>query len=217
MKVDAKAEIICPYYSSIRAWQDPTHLRAISENTFLYFNSGWRIANKLDHYPIISNFDYECSFILDPQWHGKDDDDLRFAIKHYMNVVLDIRVILVKRRLYDADLMTLLHQASEYWEQGMVDDAMMRCHEIVSRNGANAEIFLMLAEYSLNTSDHDAALSYFSKALEDDGASLQAHMGIVRSLTLLGCSDDVAEHLAALRTTDPELAGLIEEVVDSCI
>src|SRR6185369_2289998 len=52
MKVGAKAEIIAPYYSSIRAWQDPTHLRAISENTFLYFNKKWRIINKLDHYPI---------------------------------------------------------------------------------------------------------------------------------------------------------------------
>ena len=28
----------CPYYSSLWAWADPTHVRAISEMTFLYFN-----------------------------------------------------------------------------------------------------------------------------------------------------------------------------------
>lgn len=28
----------CPYYTSLWAWADPTHVRAISEMTFLYFN-----------------------------------------------------------------------------------------------------------------------------------------------------------------------------------
>jgi len=68
MKVGAKAEIIAPYYSSIRAWQDPTHLRAISENTFLYFSKKWREINKLDHYPINVDFDFECEFLLDKDY-----------------------------------------------------------------------------------------------------------------------------------------------------
>ncbi|MFN7088329.1 MAG: methyltransferase domain-containing protein, partial [Candidatus Paceibacteria bacterium] len=48
---DAKVTIIGPYYTSIRAWQDPTHTRALSEATWIYFNKDWRVANKLDHYP----------------------------------------------------------------------------------------------------------------------------------------------------------------------
>jgi len=37
-----KVTFVCPYYSSIRAWQDPTHKRAISEATFLYFDKDWK-------------------------------------------------------------------------------------------------------------------------------------------------------------------------------
>jgi len=99
MKVGTKAEIIAPYYSSIRAWQDPTHLRAISENTFLYFNKEWRQINELDHYPIVCDFDFECSYKFDPDWRDRSDDELKFAIKHYINVVYDIRATLIKRPL----------------------------------------------------------------------------------------------------------------------
>lgn len=45
----AKATILAPYYTSMRCWQDPTHTRAISEASFLYFNKDWRVQNKLDH------------------------------------------------------------------------------------------------------------------------------------------------------------------------
>ena len=36
MKMGAKMEILAPYWSSMRSWQDPTHVRAISENSFFY-------------------------------------------------------------------------------------------------------------------------------------------------------------------------------------
>ena len=58
MKPGASAKLVAPYYTSIRAWQDPTHTRVISENTFLYYNKEWRIANQLDHYPIKTDFDF---------------------------------------------------------------------------------------------------------------------------------------------------------------
>jgi hypothetical protein len=38
MRDKARVNFECPYYSSVWAWADPTHLRAISEYTFLYLN-----------------------------------------------------------------------------------------------------------------------------------------------------------------------------------
>jgi SAM-dependent methyltransferase len=37
-KPDARLEFECPYFSSLWAWADPTHTRAISEMTFLYLD-----------------------------------------------------------------------------------------------------------------------------------------------------------------------------------
>ena len=87
---------ITPYYSSMRAWQDPTHLRAISEASYLYYNKDWRVMNKLDHYGIKSNFNYTYGYSMDPFWAAKNAEMQAYAIKHYMNVVNDIQVVLTK-------------------------------------------------------------------------------------------------------------------------
>lgn len=91
------ARIHTPYYSSVRAWWDPTHQRAISEQSFLYLNKQWRIDNKLDHYPVSCDFDFTYGYILDPEWQNRSQEAQTFAIKHYINVVTDIQVQLVKR------------------------------------------------------------------------------------------------------------------------
>ena len=91
------ARIVCPYYSSIRAWQDPTHQRAISEASFLYLNKQWRIDNKLDHYPVSCDFDFSYGYVLSPEWQNRNQETQMFAIQHYINVVTDIQVQLVKR------------------------------------------------------------------------------------------------------------------------
>lgn len=91
------ARIVCPYYSSMRAWQDPTHQRAISEASFLYVNKQWRIDNKLDHYPITCDFDFSYSYVVSPEWQARNQEAQMFAIRHYNNVVSDIQVQLVKR------------------------------------------------------------------------------------------------------------------------
>jgi hypothetical protein len=91
------AKITCPYYSSMRAWQDPTHQRAISEASFLYLNKQWRIDNKLDHYPIDCDFDFTYGYMISPEWQNRNAESQAFAIKNYINVVTDIQVTLVKR------------------------------------------------------------------------------------------------------------------------
>ncbi len=91
------ARITCPYYSSMRAWQDPTHNRAISEASFLYLNKQWRVDNKLDHYPVTCDFDFNYAYVLNPQWQNRNQEAQAFAIQHYFNVVTDIQVQLIKR------------------------------------------------------------------------------------------------------------------------
>jgi hypothetical protein len=91
------ARITCPYYSSMRAWQDPTHQRAISEASFLYLNKQWRIDNRLDHYPITCDFDFSYGYVVSPEWQNRSQEAQTFAIQHYINVVSDIQVTLTKR------------------------------------------------------------------------------------------------------------------------
>jgi hypothetical protein len=89
--------IVCPYYSSMRAWQDPTHMRAISEASFLYLNKQWRVDNKLDHYDVTCDFDFSYGYVLTPEWQNRSQESQAFAMRHYINVISDIQVMLVKR------------------------------------------------------------------------------------------------------------------------
>ena len=215
MKVGAKAEIIAPYYSSIRCWQDPTHLRAISENTYLYFNKDWRVINKLDHYPIVCDFDFESSYIIDPDWQNKSDSDLNFAVKHYINVVSDIRTVLTKRESYEDDVEQKMRLADELWDAGRLEDAVIICREIRAQGIENTEVYLMMAEYGFqNGAVEDAVLS-FRQALLFDDESIQAHVGLIRALTKAGKSFDAESHMENIRRKNPDLAGLISGFMDA--
>lgn len=217
MKVGAKAEIIAPYYSSIRAWQDPTHLRAISENTFLYFNKDWRVLNRLDHYPIVSDFDYEASYIIDPAWRDKTDVELEFAIKHYINVVSDINTILTKKKYFDLDTERKITQAYELWAIGNSEEAVEICNQILACGTYNSEIYLMLAEHAYQSGDLYKAKNFFAHALHIDGESLQAHIGLIRVLKKAGLHADAQSHYADIKAKNSELAELIAPFIDSAI
>jgi hypothetical protein len=89
--------IVSPYYSSMRAWQDPTHQRAISEASFLYLNKQWRKDNLLDHYPVSCDFDFSYGYSINPALQNRNQEVHSFAIQNYINAVSDIQVMLVKR------------------------------------------------------------------------------------------------------------------------
>ncbi len=97
LKPGAKCMVLAPYYNSMRAWQDPTHTRAISEATFLYYNKDWLTQNRLDHYPIHCDFDFTYGYAMNPNWANRADEARAFAITHYTNVVNDIQVVLTKK------------------------------------------------------------------------------------------------------------------------
>ena len=53
---NAKVTIVGPYYTSLRAWQDPMRARVLSEATWAYFNKEWREREKFGQYPIACDF-----------------------------------------------------------------------------------------------------------------------------------------------------------------
>lgn len=98
-KDGATFTIVCPYYTSIRAWQDPTHVRPISEATFLYFSREWRESQKLDHYPVQCDWVTETiTAAYNPPWHLKSEEARQFAALHYLNVISDITVVLKAKK-----------------------------------------------------------------------------------------------------------------------
>ena len=64
-----KARIITPHASNLlRAWRDPTHRRAITEETFYYANAAKRKEWGVDHYPVSCDFQVTYGFATDE--HG---------------------------------------------------------------------------------------------------------------------------------------------------
>lgn len=94
---EGQVTIVSPYWSSIRCWQDPTHRRAINENTFLYTWKWWREQNRLDHYGVECDFDFSYGYALDGLVTSRTEDYQRFAIRHYTNTVNDIQCTLTKK------------------------------------------------------------------------------------------------------------------------
>lgn len=91
--------LIHPYYTSVRAWQDPTHVRGINEVTWYYFNAEWRAMQKLDHYPVVCDFEIETiTAAYNEPWNLKSEEARQFAMLHYFNVISDLTVILKAKK-----------------------------------------------------------------------------------------------------------------------
>jgi predicted SAM-dependent methyltransferase len=96
MKVGGKATITAPYYTSIRAFGDPTHVRYIGEWSFLYFNQEWLKANNLEHYGIEANFDIKYSYYITNELTLKSEEVRNKAFKNDWNAIDDIIVEMIK-------------------------------------------------------------------------------------------------------------------------
>jgi len=87
--------ITAPYYTSIRAWQDPTHCRAITDVTWSYFNQAHMVTMGLDHYTGQANFErLSQQHILDEEYIHRSDEARTWAMRHNWNVVKDLAVVL---------------------------------------------------------------------------------------------------------------------------
>ena len=95
----ATVTLVHPYLKSVRAFQDPAHVRFIPEQTWAYFSREWRTVNKLDHYPITAHFDpITIVAIYAPPWHLKSDEARQFAVTHYWDVIQDLTVTLMVKK-----------------------------------------------------------------------------------------------------------------------
>lgn len=51
LKPNGRVQFECPYWNSVWAWADPTHVRAISEYTFLYLNQeAYKVGGSIPDY-----------------------------------------------------------------------------------------------------------------------------------------------------------------------
>ena len=100
LKPGGIAKFICPYYSSVRAIQDPTHMRSIGEPTFFYTSKKWRKINKLEHYPITCDFEtIKIDHAVSEEMNGKAQDAIAYQAMHFWNVVQDVMVTLQKAKM----------------------------------------------------------------------------------------------------------------------
>ena len=99
LKPGGVMRLMHPYYKSVRAVQDPTHKwPPISENSYFYWDKTWRESNKLDHYPIKCDFEFNIYYLWqDPTVTNKNEETRNFYIDKYWNVVADMVVDLKKR------------------------------------------------------------------------------------------------------------------------
>ncbi len=100
LKPGGTAKFVCPYYSSVRAIQDPTHQRSIGEPTFFYLSQKWREMNKLEHYPIHCNFEtIKMDHGVSEEMSGKAQDAVAYQAMHFWNVIQDILVTIQKAKI----------------------------------------------------------------------------------------------------------------------
>jgi hypothetical protein len=96
LEVDGKMTVVVCYWTSPRAIQDPLlEWPPMAEQSFLYFNKGWREQNKLP--AIKCDFDFGYGYVYDPETASRNDESRSFWTKHYTNTVLDLQVVLTKR------------------------------------------------------------------------------------------------------------------------
>ena len=92
-------EIVHPYQHSDRAWQDPTHVRALNLKSWDYYNASEIRELGHEYDTITADFEViERDAIISPdlaaQYPGGVPD---WMIVHCVNVINDVRVLLKKR------------------------------------------------------------------------------------------------------------------------
>lgn len=100
LKMGGKIELVSPHWSSMRSIQDPTHKwPPLGESSFAYHNQQWCRLNGVAHAGAEDgqyNFDFVYGHGLAQEWQSRPDETKQFAVKHYLNVAEDIRVVLTK-------------------------------------------------------------------------------------------------------------------------
>jgi len=97
LKPGGKVYLVAPYYTSMRAYGDPTHTRYIGDYSFYYLNREWMTENKLSHYGLDCNFDVKISYYISNELTLKSEEIRNKAFKSDWNAIDDIIVELIKK------------------------------------------------------------------------------------------------------------------------
>lgn len=97
LKPGGKVHITAPYYTSGRAYGDPTHARYIGDSSFWYLSKKWMEDNKLEHYGIKADFDVKVSYYITNEMTLKSTEVRNKAFLHDWNVIDDIIIDLTKK------------------------------------------------------------------------------------------------------------------------
>lgn len=97
---DATVTIVHPYQHSNRAWQDPTHVRALNEDSWCYYDAEWRAKTTLEYASFACDFEVvNVEYVLAEALRGLPmTPDLEHACRHFVNVVDDLVVTLRVRK-----------------------------------------------------------------------------------------------------------------------
>lgn len=94
---DGWLHIVVPAHRSDGAFQDPTHRRFITAQTFAYMNEDWRRANRLDHYNVDCNFIGGCDPIVDRELTLRVAETAQKMMQHEWNRVISWQARLQKK------------------------------------------------------------------------------------------------------------------------
>jgi hypothetical protein len=98
LEVGGTMTVVVCYYSSTRAIQDPMlQWPPMCEQSFLYFNKGWREANQLP--PIKCDFEFPSTYGYSggTEISTKNQETQTYWVAHYLNSVADLHMTLTKR------------------------------------------------------------------------------------------------------------------------
>lgn len=99
LEPDGQLVIRYPYQFSIGAWQDPTHIRAVNEATWLYFDSRFRNVNRLGHYlGVTADFQVieTVPTSVNPEYQDANPETFQRAVRKFVNVVHEMQTTMVK-------------------------------------------------------------------------------------------------------------------------
>ena len=97
LKVDAKATIITPHWSSGRAYGDLTHKwPPVVEMFWYYLNAEWRAKNA-PHISFTCDFAAVWGYSINPTWQVRNQETQTFGVSHYREVAQDMMATLTKR------------------------------------------------------------------------------------------------------------------------
>lgn len=87
LKPGGIVEFEAPLFSSVWAWADPTHCRALSPQSFIFFcQDNYRIPNSA-----ISPYRIACDFVPSDNWQGVPDNDPNLSaiepISHFRGIL----------------------------------------------------------------------------------------------------------------------------------